>query len=93
MLHYVQNMYNAIIGKSYPTVQEMWNRLNIVHTGTFTTNLCAMAISFKTYLMDSKHIMAEHPRVMGVIICGLKAVGNNLSDVQHILAIIQLLDS
>lgn len=52
-----------------------------------------MTIRFKTYLMDSKHTAVEHPRVMGAIICGLKGVGNNLGDDQHILAINQLLDS
>ena len=58
----------------------MWNQLKIAYEGTSVTRLRALTLKFEQYVMDSKHSMAEHLRMMSTLICDLKVAGNNLSD-------------
>ena len=69
----------------------MWNQLKIAYRGTSATRLPALTLKFEQYVMDSKHSMAEHLRTMFALICDLKAARNNLSDEQHITAMIRSL--
>ena len=69
----------------------MWNQLKIACGGTSATRLPALTLKFEQYVMDSKHSMAEHLRTMFALICDLKAARNNLSDEQHITAMIRSL--
>lgn len=46
-------------------------------------------MTLKVYMMDPKHSMAEHLRVMSDMIRNLKSTDNNLSVDQQILDVIQ----
>lgn len=58
MLRSMQNDHWTI--EHCPTVKEIWKRLNIIYGGTYMTGFRTVTLKFETYMMDPKHIMAEH---------------------------------
>lgn len=57
-------------------VEEMWNQLKLVYGVTSTIRLRDMMLEFETDLMNHKHIIMEHFRVVSVIIRELQTTGN-----------------
>ena len=87
------SMHNYLIGefKDYLNAQEIWNQLKIAYEGTSATRLQALTLKFVQYVMDSKHSMAAHLRMMSTLIRDLKATGNNLFDEQLVTAMILII--
>lgn len=54
----------------------MWNQLKLVYGVTSTIRLRDMMLEFETDLMNHKHIIMEHFRVVSVIIRELQTTGN-----------------
>ncbi|KAL7225170.1 hypothetical protein ACSBR1_020535 [Camellia fascicularis] len=54
----------------------------LTYGGMTTTRLCALTLKFNQYVMDPKHTIAEHLRVMSAMIREMKAAGNDLTDEQ-----------
>lgn len=86
-------MHDDLLGEfeNFTTAKEMWDRLHLKYGGTSATRLRALTLRFNQYVMDPKHTMAEHLRVMSTMIREMKADGNNLTDEQQILAVIRSL--
>ena len=59
--------------------------------GTTTTRLRVLTLRFNQYVMDPKHTMVEHLRVMSSMFRDMKAAGNDLTDEQQVLAILRSL--
>lgn len=59
--------------------------LKIAFGGASTTRLYVMMLNFEAYMIDSKHTMAKHFRIMLAMIHDSKSVGNNLNDDQQFL--------
>lgn len=69
----------------------MWDQLRLKYDGTTAKRLRALMLRFNQYMMDPKHTMTEHLRVMSVMIREMKATIYNLIDEQQILAAIRSL--
>lgn len=69
----------------------MWDQLRLKYDGTTAKRLRALMLRFNQYMMDPKHTMTEHLRVMSVMIREMKATIYNLTDEQQILAAIRSL--
>lgn len=55
------------------------------------TRLRAMKFKFETYMINLKHTMLEHLRVLSPMICDLKPAVDNLSYAQQVIVTIQSL--
>ena len=77
-------MHKDLIGEfeSYPTAKEMWDQLRLKYGGTIATRLHALMLRFNQYMMDPKHSMSEHLRVMSSLIKEMRATGHDLIDEQ-----------
>ncbi|CAL5356408.1 unnamed protein product [Camellia sinensis] len=86
-------MHDDLIGEfeQFSTAKEMWDQLRLKYGGTTAARLRALTLKFNQYVMDPKHTMAEHLKVMSAIIKEMKAADNDLTDEQQILSVIRSL--
>jgi hypothetical protein len=91
----LSSMHNDLIGEFevYPIAQGMWEALKLKYGGTFITRLRGLTIRFDSYKLRSDHTMKQHLRVMSSMIRELKAAENQLTDEQHVQAVIRSLPS
>lgn len=61
----------------YLTAKEMWHQLCLKHEGDH--NYKASCLALNQYLMDQKHTIFEHLRVISTMIKEMKVVGYNLT--------------
>lgn len=67
-------------------IQEMWT-----YGGISAIWLHVAIFKFQTYMMDQKHAITEHVRVISTMIRDLSSACNNLNDELQILATVILL--
>ncbi|KAG5548704.1 hypothetical protein RHGRI_014154 [Rhododendron griersonianum] len=77
--------------ENFQTTKAMWDQLRLKYGGTSATRLRALTLRFNQYVMDPKHTMAEHLRVMSAMIREMRSAGNDFTDEQQILAVIRSL--
>ena len=61
------------------SAKEMWDQLRLKYDGMSTIRLCALALRFNKYVIDSKHSMVDHLSVMSAMIRKLKIASHDLS--------------
>uniref|UniRef100_A0A2N9HH17 Integrase catalytic domain-containing protein n=1 Tax=Fagus sylvatica TaxID=28930 RepID=A0A2N9HH17_FAGSY len=72
--------------EAFQNAKDMWDQLKFDCGGTSITRLRSLVLKFEVYRKDPKHTMTEHLRIMSGMICGLKVVGNVLTDEQQVQA-------
>lgn len=70
-----------------PLSKKFWVQLNILSSGMTTTRIRAITPKFDTYMMDPKHTMDEHLRIVSATIHDVKLAGKDLSDDQRLATI------
>jgi len=69
----------------------MWDLLKIHFGQTFETRLRTLQLKWMQYKMDSSQTTTEHLRIMGGIICDLKAIGKDIFEGEQVLNVIRAL--
>lgn len=69
----------------------MWDGLRLKYGGITASWLHALMLTFNQYMMDPKHSMYEHLRVMSSLIREMRAAGHDLADEQQVLVLIRSL--